>query len=60
MRKLVERPITNEVTYIEAAGASSEAKPVAGVCGGSLFMETDTGTLYVFDEASGDWTQIGG
>ncbi len=46
--------------YIEAAGLSTDTKPIGTIITGSLFMEADTGDVYVFDEESGDWTKIGG
>ena len=46
--------------YVEAAGLSTDAKPTAGLVTGSLFLEADTGRVYVYDEASGSWTRRGG
>ena len=47
--------------YIEAAGLSTDTKPVENLITGSLFMEADTGDVYIFDETNtGTWTQIGG
>lgn len=47
--------------YYEFAGLSTDAKPVDNVVTGSLFMEADTGKVYVFDETgAGTWTEIGG
>ncbi len=46
--------------YIEAAGLSTDTKPTGTIVTGSLFMEADTGKVYVYDETSGKWTQIGG
>lgn len=46
--------------YIEAAGPSTVTKPTAGIVNGSVFAETDTGRMFIFDEDSGEWTQIGG
>jgi hypothetical protein len=37
----------------ELAGSSSETKPTAGMANGSLFLETDTGLISVFDEDDG-------
>ena len=37
----------------ELAGSSSEAKPTAGMANGSLYLETDTGLISVFDEDDG-------
>lgn len=47
------------VTYIEAAGLSTDSKPEDNVATGSLFLETDTGDVYAFSEGdSPAWTQI--
>ena len=47
--------------YIEDAGLSTDTKPVENLITGSLFMEADTGDVYIFDETNtGTWTQIGG
>ena len=45
--------------YVELAGSSRDDKPTE-YAGGSLFMETDTGNIYVFDADSETWTQLGG
>ena len=46
--------------YVEMAGKSTETKPTTGIVSGSLFLESDTGDVYVFDETDVAWTQIGG
>ena len=47
--------------YKELAGNSRDTKPTTNVCTGSLFLEADTGKVYVFDETGdGTWTEIGG
>lgn len=50
MRILVSRIIDNSVSYIEAAGLSSEDKPTAGIATGSKFTEVDTGKEFRFAE----------
>ena len=37
----------------ELAGNSNESKPTAGMANGSLYLETDTGLISVFDEDDG-------
>jgi hypothetical protein len=37
----------------ELAGSSSETKPTDGMANGSLYLETDTGLISVFDEDDG-------
>ena len=46
--------------YMELAGSSTLDKPTDGLASGSLFMESDTGDVYVFDKPSTTWTKIGG
>ena len=48
--------------YVEIAGTSSEEKPVKDVGAGSLFTETDTGDIYIFNEDFGWWEkrEVGG
>lgn len=60
VRIIETRYIAPDKSYIEAAGPSSATKPTAGIVSGSLFMESDTGDVYVFDETSTTWTQLGG
>lgn len=47
-------------TYYELAGNSSVTKPTENIASGSLFMESDTGDVYVFDATTTAWTKIGG
>lgn len=58
MRIIVDRPFEGGKNYIEAAGRSSETKPTDCI-DGSLFLETDTGKVYVFDEVGESWTKLG-
>ena len=61
MRELVSRIVAVEggenITYKEISGDSTDTKPTAGICDGSLFVESDTGDVYFFNEKSGDWVQ---
>lgn len=60
MRELVKRVFNDENQtnyYVEIAGDSTETKPTTGIVAGSIFTETDTGAVFFFDEASGDWVQ---
>jgi hypothetical protein len=45
------------IIYKEISGDSTETKPTAGICDGSLFVESDTGDVYFFNEKSGDWVK---
>lgn len=59
MRVIVDRIMVDNVHYIEAAGTSEENKPTVNICGGSTFIETDTGDVFVFNETAHTWTQFG-
>lgn len=62
IRILNERVFDGDKKYVEAAGLSTDSKPTAGIVTGSLFMEADTGDVYVFyeDTTTPAWTKIGG
>lgn len=59
VRIIVSRSYTSGKNYIEAAGLSTDDKPVAGIITGSKFTEVDTGDQYLFDETgNGTWTKV--
>lgn len=60
MRAIETKWIESDKYYREFAGKSTENKPTTGIVSGSLFLESDTGDLYVFDETDVAWTKIGG
>ena len=60
MRTIEVKWISSEVNYCELAGKSTETKPTTNLADGSLYMETDTGDVYIFDETDVAWTKIGG
>ena len=39
-------------------GAHSETKPVIGIADGSVFIETDTHDVYMFDEKNTTWRKM--
>ena len=43
----------NALHILELAGDSDESKPTDGVANGSLYLETDTGLISVYDEDDG-------
>jgi len=45
-----------EKALVEAYGNSDEDKPLAGIAGGSIAVETDTGKVFFFDETDG-WVE---
>ena len=61
MRELESRIVAVEngenIIYKEISGDSTDTKPTDGVCDGSLFVESDTGDVYFFNEESGDWVK---
>lgn len=48
------------LAYREYAGLSQDTKPTEGLATGSVFMEVDTGDVYLFDEAGVEWHKVGG
>lgn len=46
--------------YIEARGLSTDTKPTTGIANGSIFIEMDTGKVYFFDAANGEWAVFSG
>ena len=55
IRIIEQRGFTDTLKYIEAAGLSTDKKPVDGIITGSRFNEVDTGILCIFDETTGTW-----
>ena len=58
IRVLEDRLFVGELHYIQAAGPSSVSKPTTGIVTGSIFLESDTGKVYIFDETSAAWTEM--
>lgn len=51
----------NEVkNIVEIACLHADTKPTDGIVTGSLALEVDTGDIYAFDEAGGEWNKISG
>lgn len=44
----------------EIRGVSADAKPIGSVPDGSVFWEQDTNKKYYYDEATRQWSEIGG
>ena len=61
MRNIVENYFCNEngtsIYYLEISGDSTETKPTTGVADGSVFIESDTGKVFFFNEKSGSWVE---
>jgi len=43
----------NILHIVELAGNSSESKPTTGIANGSMYLETDTRKVYLYDEDDG-------
>jgi len=43
----------NILHIVELAGDSSESKPTDGIANGSMYLETDTRKVYLYDEDDG-------
>lgn len=61
IRVIHKSPVLNDLgvilSVVELAGPSSETKPTTGLANGSLFLETDTGKIFIFDEDDG-WSEV--
>ena len=60
IRILDEQPAENagSLLYIRTlAGSSDASKPTSLLANGSIFIETDTGKVFIFDEENG-WTEM--
>ena len=49
--------VTNEKTY-EFRGLSTDEKPIEKIGNGSVFIEIDTGKVFMFDEQNKVWKEI--
>ena len=47
----------NEKTY-EFRGLSTDEKPIERVGNGSIFIEIDTGKVFIFDEQNKTWREL--
>ena len=45
--------------FVFCAGDSTEDKPTADICDGSIFMETDTASISLYNENSSTWVPVG-
>ena len=64
IRAIKTQYIGEDLVYAELALNSTDSKPTAvdgdKLVNGSMAIETNTGKVYVFDEANQSWTEIGG
>lgn len=45
---------------IESACLSTDTKPTDGIANGSICIEMDTGSIYMFNEAGAEWLEVAG
>ena len=61
MRDLVSKLFivedNEQIFYKEIAGDHSETKPTTGIADGSIFLETDTGAVFFFNEKTSAWVE---
>ena len=50
--------INNKDVELEYRGLSTDTKPTENITNGSVFIEIDTGKLYMFDAVSKQWKEI--
>ncbi len=50
----------SDQSLVEAICLSTDTKQTAGIANGSLCLEMDTGDIYCFNGASGQWIKLGG
>lgn len=59
MRALVEKNFNDSKKYVEIYGTSSESKPTENIVTGSVFVEVNTGKVFLFNEDSSAWVEQG-
>jgi len=59
VRILKREPQLDDIHYVEAYGNSLDDKPT-GFATGSVFIEVDTGKVYLYDEDGAAWYEVGG
>lgn len=45
---------------IESACLSTDTKPTEGIANGSICIEMDTGSIFMFDKAGNEWLEVTG
>lgn len=50
--------LTNGKLYGEGVCNAADEKPTENIANGSTLVEMDTGNIYMFDEAAGEWRNI--
>ena len=44
--------------YVEGYCLSTDTKPTTGIQNGSTLIEMNTGKIFMFDEAAGEWREF--
>ena len=44
--------------YVELAGLSTDTKPTGPFLTGSVFLEVDTGKVYLYNRAGNAWVEV--
>lgn len=57
IRRLIATDGGDNKEWVELAMLSSDDKPVSGIINGSIATEVDTGSVFFFDEAAGEWIE---
>ena len=61
VRTIEKREVDQGFAYMEFSGLSTDDKPVTtNMATGSVFVEVDTGKVYLFDEVGATWNEVGG
>lgn len=47
-----------EVSMVELRGLSTDEKPIENIENGSVFIEIDTGKIYMYDLENEQWMEI--
>lgn len=45
------------LSQIEGSCLAADTKPTAGIANGSIMVEVDTGSVFFFNEAAGEWIE---
>lgn len=59
VRIVEEKIIDGNKRYIEAYGLKTDTKPTERLITGSVFVEVDDGTAYLWDETGAKWNKVG-
>lgn len=49
---------TKDAQEVEYRGLSTDTKPTENVANGTIFIEMDTGKLYMFDLENEEWKEL--